>query len=51
MSLRIGRSGRGRSAILFLGAVVLAMLLWPLLGRVMDRFTSGLDHPSSATNK
>jgi hypothetical protein len=51
MSLRIARGGRGRSAILFLGAVVLAAVLWPLLGRMMDRFTSGLDHPASAVKK
>jgi len=36
---------------LFLGAVVLGLMLWPLLGRVMDRFTSGLDHPASAAKK
>jgi hypothetical protein len=51
MSLQTARKWTRTIGGFVLGAVVLAAAPWPLLNRVMDRFSSGLDQPASAAKK
>jgi len=47
MSLPTAGTGSKRSTILFLGAVVLAVALWPLVERAVDKLTPGIQPPKA----
>jgi hypothetical protein len=48
MSLRIAKLKTNRSAFIFIGAVVLAIVLWPVVERVADKLTAGLQSPAAS---
>lgn len=48
MSLRTANVKTNRSAIIFIGAVVLAIVLWPVVERVADKLTAGLQSPAAS---
>jgi hypothetical protein len=38
-----------RSAIIFVGAILLAVMLWPVVERVADKLTAGLESPAASS--
>jgi len=49
MSLSTGQLKTNRSAIIFVGAVLLAVMLWPVVERVADKLTAGLESPAASS--
>jgi hypothetical protein len=49
MSLSAERLKTNRSAFIFLGAILLAVMLWPVMERVADKLTAGLESPAASS--
>jgi len=49
MTLSTARLKTNRSAFIFVGAVLLAVMLWPVVERVADKLTAGLGSPAASS--
>jgi hypothetical protein len=49
MRARIAKPKTNRSTFILIGAVVLAIVLWPVVERVAEKLTAGLQAPAPAS--